>query len=164
MPRQRWNRTEREIERNTSSLDDLDGALLSNRLVLLLQHSEEAKEVWDQLMSQYYTTEIHRIISNMYGADDARLRLVGKVLLACCPEARDAWNRLFKIEYEADFGTSAYFATTIHRIVFNGTATCDDLNDYIVEAQQYQPERTIVMLVELALDLKAHPSNTLSTF
>jgi len=157
MPRQRWNREEREIERITSSLDDLHEPSLSHRLVLLLRHSEEAKEVWDELMSQYYTTEIHRIISNMDGADDARLRLVGKVLLACCPEARDAWNRLFKIEYEADFDTSSYFATPIHRMIFDGTVTCDDLDDYIVEAQQCKPERTIVMLVELALDLKAHP-------
>jgi len=42
-------------------------------------------------------------------------------------------------------------------MIFDGTATGDDLNDYIVVAQQYKPERTIVMLVELALDLKARP-------
>lgn len=157
MPRQRWNREERGIERITSSLDGLDGALSNDRLVLVLRHSEEAKEVWDELMSQDYTTGFHRIIRNVDGGDGARLRLVGKVLLACCPEARDAWNRLFEIEYEADFNTSAYFATPVHRMIFDGTATCDNLDDYIVEAQQCKPERTIVMLVEFALDLKARP-------
>jgi len=84
MPRQRWNRTDREIERITSSLDDLDQPLLNDRLVLLRRHSAEAKEVWDELMSQDYTIGFHRVLRNMDGGDGARLRLVGKVLLACC--------------------------------------------------------------------------------
>jgi hypothetical protein len=121
MPRQRTSRTEREIEKVVSTLNGVEGSLLETGLMELFKQSEEAVKLWKDMLDELrtHTTDLYRVIQSIED-DEARLRVLGQVLLHASPEARYAWIKLFKVEHEPDFDTSAYFDTPIHRMVSMG--------------------------------------------